>query len=105
MPYIKRRSSTTQIFYIMKHIFSACYLLILLTSCLDTSELNDVDKEKISKEVSMMFDLYHSAISREGLVGEFDYLDDSEDFFWVPPGYTSPLDFDSVKTILSSVIF
>lgn len=43
---------------------------------------------------------YHKAISQGGLKAEFAYLDSSDQFFWVPPGYQSALDFDSVKNIL-----
>jgi hypothetical protein len=34
------------------------------------------------------------------LLAEFNYLDSSAEFFWVPPGHTSPLNFDSVSHIL-----
>ena len=47
-----------------------------------------------------MLHAYHKAIAQNGLKAEFAYLDSSEQFFWVPPGYTSALDFDSVKSIL-----
>ena len=47
-----------------------------------------------------MLHAYHQAIAQDGLKAEFAYLDSSEQFFWVPPGYTSALDFDSVKSIL-----
>ena len=44
---------------------------------------------------------YHAAIEKDGLTAEFQYLDHSADFFWVPPGYTSALTYDSVRTILT----
>ena len=47
-----------------------------------------------------MFENYHRDIEKEGLTAEFAYLDHSEDFFWVPPGYQSPLSYDSVRSIL-----
>ena len=49
-----------------------------------------------------MLDNYHDDIKKGGLTAEFKYLDDSEDFFWVPPGYESALTYDSVKTILET---
>ena len=61
----------------------------------------DLDEQKkVEKEVNTMLHQYHEAISQEGLEGEFPYLDSTEQFFWVPPAYTSALDFDSVKSIL-----
>jgi len=48
-----------------------------------------------------MFDAYHQAVKEGGLIAEFEYLEDSSNFFWVPPDYKSPLGIDSVKTILT----
>ena len=50
--------------------------------------------------MSEMFNNYHGDIKKEGLTAEFKYLDQSSDFFWVPPGYNSALDYDSVYIIL-----
>ncbi len=49
-----------------------------------------------------MLNDYHAAIKKDGLIAEFNYLDDSLDFFWVPPGYQSALSYDSVRTILEA---
>ena len=58
------------------------------------------DKAQVVQEVAQMLADYHTDIREGGLTMEFKYLDDSPDFFWVPPGYTSALNYDSVKTIL-----
>ena len=50
-----------------------------------------------------MLEDYFDAISESGLSAEFDYLDQSSDFFWVPPGFNSAISYDSVKTILESL--
>jgi hypothetical protein len=47
-----------------------------------------------------MLEDHFYAISESGLSAEFDYLDQSSDFFWVPPGFNSAISYDSVKTIL-----
>jgi len=47
-----------------------------------------------------MLEDYFAAISEAGLRAEFDYLDQSSDFFWVPPGFNSAISYDSVETIL-----
>ncbi len=47
-----------------------------------------------------MLSNYHEDIGKDGLTAEFKYLDKSADFFWVPPGYTTALNYDSVRTIL-----
>ena len=45
---------------------------------------------------------YHQAMEQRGFLSEFEYLDQSSDFFWVPPGFHSALDYDSVATILKA---
>lgn len=76
------------------------FVLLFLVSCTTSTDLNVADKEEIIAEVSEMFEAYHNDIRMDGLTAEFAYLDDSEDFFWVPPGYNSALSYDSVRSIL-----
>jgi len=80
------------------------FLIILLTftSCKDeVSTLKQpIDKERISVEILQMFDTYHAAIKENGLEAEFDFLDNSSDFFWVPPGYKSAQSYNQVKNAL-----
>lgn len=60
------------------------------------------DADQVKTEVTTMFDNYHEAVLNQGLTGEFDYLDSSDHFFWIPPGYESALNYDSVRTILKA---
>jgi len=60
----------------------------------------NLEKDDITLEVKEMLFDYHEAISLGGLKAEFAYLDSSDQFFWVPPGYHSALNFDSVRNIL-----
>ena len=80
------------------------YLIIILTftSCKEeVSTLKQpIDKERVSVEILQMFDAYHAAIKENGLEAEFDFLDNSPDFFWVPPGYKSAQSYDQVKNAL-----
>jgi hypothetical protein len=69
--------------------------VILLFSC-----GNSGTGENVIQEVSAMLNNYHEAIEKDGLEAEFDYLDNSREFFWVPPGYRTALDFDSVAAVL-----
>ncbi len=57
-------------------------------------------RDAVQKEVEEFLDAYHDAMEREGLLSEVDYLDNSDDFFWVPPGYESAISYDSVMIIL-----
>lgn len=66
------------------------------------AETEEFSRISVETEIRAMFDDYFSAIKEGGLSAEFDYLDDSEDFFWVPPGYQSALSYDSVKNVLTA---
>ena len=85
----------------------AKHLLVILSlfyinSCIQTYQLNNKEKQLIINEVTEMFNNYHNAIRNDGLIAEFNYLDQSPDFFWVPPGYNSALSYDSVRGILET---
>ncbi|MFK5973208.1 MAG: hypothetical protein QM485_07995 [Flavobacteriaceae bacterium] len=83
----------------MKHLVCLCTLFLAI-SCDEIQESKEIDKDRITTEVkNMLFD-YHKAIAKDGLTAEFNYLDQSSDFFWVPPGYRIALNYDSVQNIL-----
>ncbi|MCH8872622.1 hypothetical protein IH824_07605 [candidate division KSB1 bacterium] len=89
---IKKMNMIKQIFGIV--------ILMTLTSCSQADKLNESEKELIINDVIEMFGNYHNDIRKDGLTAEFKYLDQSTDFFWVPPGYKSALSYDSVRQIL-----
>lgn len=77
-------------------------LLFALIACSGTPRQDaGFDKAAVELEVRTMFDQYFEAIRNGGLKAEFEYLDQTEDFFWVPPGFDSALGIDSVKSILT----
>jgi hypothetical protein len=73
---------------------------ILIFACNKPQVLTEQTREKIRLEVQSMFQDYATAVKQSGLTAEFNYLDSSADFFWVPPGYTSALSYDSIAVIL-----
>lgn len=81
----------------MKKIIMLC-LPFFWTSC--EQKEKPLEKERVTEEAVQMLSEYHQDIAKSGLTAEFKYLDNTSDFFWVPPGYTSALSYDSVKTIL-----
>ena len=85
----------------IRKIFSLVLLLNFI-ACSPNTDSHEIDKKAIVAEVKKMFDDYHDAIKKGGLTAEFEFLDESNDFFWVPPGYNSALTYDSVKTILET---
>ena len=80
--------------------FFGIFFLMAITSCVQTDKLSEAEKQLIINDVTEMFVNYHNDIRKDGLTAEFKYLDQSTDFFWVPPGYKSALSYDSVRQIL-----
>jgi len=76
--------------------------LFLIISCRPVEAPAAFDRPGVEEAGRAMLQDYHRAIRENGLTAEFDYLDHSADFFWVPPGYTSALSYDSVRTILET---
>jgi hypothetical protein len=78
---------------------SLLLFFVVLTSC--KLHINNHDWEYVKNEVRQTLDDYASDIRTGGLMTEFKYLDSSEQFFWVPPGYTNALSYDSVRAIIT----
>jgi len=85
-------------------LFGFIVLTLLTTfSCQqEKRELTAEERNEIGRVVRQTLESYLEDIRSGGLMAEFAYLDSSADFFWVPPGYTSALTFDSVATILKA---
>jgi hypothetical protein len=78
------------------------YLILLsqlLISC-QTPQISGDEKKKIAAEVKRTLVEYYNDIRDSGLSAEFKYLDSSEDFFWVPPGYNTAISYDSVAVAI-----
>ena len=83
--------------------FQLIALSILLSSChYRNAGLTEKDRAEISAEVKEMLLNYVSDIKEKGLTAEFDYLDNSSDFFWAPPGYGRAISYDSIASILKT---
>ena len=83
----------------MKFIHLFTLFILILFGCKKEQSKTWYETQVIN-EIETMFNAYHEAIKQNGLSAEFDYLDNSDDFFWVPPGYTSVIKYDSIKAIL-----
>ncbi|MCB0662514.1 MAG: hypothetical protein KDC24_07230 [Saprospiraceae bacterium] len=84
----------------MNHTTTLLFLFVTLISCHQEVPFDAQQKEEVRKAVRKTLYDYDEAIKKGGLTAEFPYLDDSEDFFWTPPGFTAAISFDSVATIL-----
>jgi hypothetical protein len=85
----------------MKRLLTALVIIGSFHSCKDDNELTENDKKKISADVIKTLHRYHEDINKSGLTAEIKYFDNSPNFFWVPPGYGSPINYDSVVNILT----
>ncbi len=84
----------------MKKLTATILLLAITFYGYSQETLSNDLKESISTEIKQMFENFHHDITKNGLASEFKYLDNSSDFFWVPPGYTKTLDYKTIKDIL-----
>lgn len=76
--------------------------LLFVFAC-NQKELSLTEKAAISNEITEVLNRYTRAIGQDGLLAEFSFLDSSSDFYWIPPGYTSALQYDSIKAIISGI--
>jgi hypothetical protein len=76
------------------------FTILAITSCRQSTSLTETEKASIVFDVHQTLDNYYNDIKKSGLTAEFKYLDNSADFFWVPPGYSSSISYDSVITVL-----
>lgn len=76
------------------------FTLLTIQSCVQPITFTDNEKAIVIEDVRMTLADYYADIRKSGLMAEFNYLDSSSDFFWVPPGYTTPLSYDSVAAVL-----
>lgn len=77
------------------------FVILTIVSCKQPSTLKEDEKARISEEVRETLDNYCNAIKKSGLTAEFQYLDNSAEFYWTPPGYTMAISYDSVAVILN----
>ncbi|MGH7491496.1 MAG: hypothetical protein ACREOO_03790 [bacterium] len=72
----------------IRYILSISLIALLaLGSCQKPDKLTEPEEEEIKDSVQQVLRNYFNDIRANGLMAEFRYLDDSPEFFWVPPGY------------------
>lgn len=78
------------------YIFTA----IFFTGCKDATDLSEPERKEVISNVKEMLYQYNADIKAKGLHAEFDYIDNSPGFFWVPPGAAGPQPFDTIITMI-----
>lgn len=84
----------------MKRLSLFFFLLWAITSCRSSSSLGEAEKKVIIDSIRHTLNNYYNDIRTSGLNAEVNYLDNSPEFFWVPPGYAGSLSYDSVIATL-----
>ncbi|MBK7009746.1 MAG: nuclear transport factor 2 family protein [Saprospiraceae bacterium] len=84
----------------MKRQILTIFTILTFLSCRQSESLTENETESIIKDVQLTLVNYYTDIRKSGLTAEFKYLDNSSDFFWVPPGYSGFISYDSVATVL-----
>lgn len=76
------------------------FIFIAIFSCRQSTTMTKDEIARIELDVRLTLSNYYDDIRKSGLTAEFKYLDHSTDFFWVPPGYSSCISYDSVVQVL-----
>jgi hypothetical protein len=77
------------------------FFLLAVFSCKEKpSHLTANEREEIVATIRETLNNYYRDVKTSGLTAEFKYLDNSSDFFWVPPGYSTAISIDSVVSVL-----
>jgi hypothetical protein len=85
-----------RLFFTLCLVFST----FLFAGCISNSEISQAEKKQIEEEAKQMLDNYFTDVHNKGMMAEFKYLDSTAEFFWMPPGYSSMIPYDSIARII-----
>lgn len=82
--------------------WAAIFLLsaIVATGCKDATDLSEPERKHVISDVKEMLYQCNADVKAKGLHSEFDYIDNSPGFFWVPPGAAGPQPFDTIISMV-----
>lgn len=83
----------------MKFILVIVALSIII-SCHRGDNVSNEESNRVEIEIRQTLNDYFRDVNTNGPLAELKYLDSSKMFSWHPPGFTGPINYDSVKTIL-----
>jgi hypothetical protein len=78
------------------------FLAVALMSmgCQQSDELSETQRKNIIDTVTQTLRNYYSDMDKKGLLTEFNYLDSSKEFYWLPPGYSAAIDYNAVAAAI-----
>jgi hypothetical protein len=75
-------------------------IFMTLISCNNSTKLTEEEKKEIRAEVKGLLIDNFVMIKEMGYTEELQTLDNSPDFYWIPPRKSMPISYDSVAAIL-----
>lgn len=89
-----------------KGIYYLMFFFILLGVCCNYTmeELTKKEKQQIKKEVTQLLYGNFERIKAEGYTAELKSLDNSPDFYWIPPRQSMPISYDAVAAIIEKFV-
>jgi hypothetical protein len=84
----------------MERVIFLAALVFTTLSCSTEKNFSEAESARVQREAHQVLVDYYVAIGERGLMAEFDYLDSTGSFFWVPPGASEPLSYDSIYQVL-----
>ena len=74
----------------MKQLLTS--IIALSTVMVSCQKQQEFDAASIEIEVTEMLHAYDDSVRKNGIEGEFYFLDKSDAFYWVPPDYKYAID-------------
>lgn len=75
-------------------------LCMFYAACSNNPSIPTFDRNQVADDIKMMTDSFHHAIAENGFASEFDFLDSSDQFFWVIPGERQALYYDTIRSLI-----
>jgi len=78
------------------------FLIVLVFFLLFSCAQNDkqIVNADLQQEIKSTIDNYYNELRKEGLAAELKYLDSSNQFFWVPPGYMNYANYNVIAAAI-----
>ena len=78
------------------------FLIVLVFFLLFSCAQNDkqIVSADLQQEIKLTIDNYYNELRKEGLAAELKYLDSSNQFFWVPPGYMNYANYNVIAAAI-----
>ena len=73
---------------------------LISLGCRQPDELAEAQRKNIIDTVTQTLRNYYNDMDKKGLLTEFNYLDSSKEFYWLPPGYSAAIDYNAVAAAI-----